>query len=114
MSSIGEKASRMLLRHGPEVALYRVFPMQMGEVETFFNTLRLTTNISDNNSSGSEGEATYGTAPGISSTKSNVKALTSMDGSWRSAFNDTVGRVLPKQNDTCPRLEVMNNKYRVS
>ena len=58
------EGSRILsLRHGlepNEVALYRAFPMPKGEVETFFATMRLATNISDNNLSLGEEENSRG------------------------------------------------------
>ena len=85
-------------RHGLEPndgALHKAFPMPTGEVETF-NTVRLTTTISDHNlPSGKEGknsssgtEATYGMVGSIQnfSNKGTAKALMLMGDARRSCF----------------------------
>ena len=98
------------------------FRCHTGEVETFFDTMRLTTNISDNNlhlgeeekSSHSGAEATNGMIESIRNliSEDNVQALTSMEDAWTSAFNDWKAPVHPNYEDPCQRLEVVGESAR--
>ena len=110
------EGSRMLsLIHGSrqnDVALYGAYPIPTGEVETFFTTMRLATNLSVGDrpvgEGGSGGEhGAQASSDMIGSLghviiKDNVKALMSMGDAWRKAFNE------PHKNKS-PHLEIVEN-----
>ena len=109
------------IRYGVEkkdVTLSRPFPYlkppgRAGEVDAFFTSSRLTTNVVDDNMPFKvvEVETTYHMVVRIRKfiVQGNVEASMSLGGAWKESYNDTDGNADPRYNEQLKIVDVLND-----